>query len=282
MVAPHDLTFAQALGVEPLGADCFEGVYAERAQSARVFGGNVLGKTVMAASATFETPKVLHSLHGYFFRPATPGVDRSSRSIGFVTAAALRIVRCAFPSEELKRPASSSRLRPPRKAVSTNRRCPRPVIRMQWWPRSGCIPSSSSNSDLPHPTLMGFTRGLVVPCFDVHRTSETIRSSRLRRVPTSRITRAPQYGPGDSVYDELSGDASLDHALDVHRIPDLTKWHLSDLRCISISSNRSAIQGRIFAETGELIATMSQERLVRPLSGPLPERSEVGLWRPAP
>ena len=41
----------------------------------RVFGGQVLGQTVMAAGRTVEHDRGVHSMHGYFLRPGDPGQD---------------------------------------------------------------------------------------------------------------------------------------------------------------------------------------------------------------
>ena len=38
----------------------------------RVFGGQVLAQSIMAATRTVDEARVVHSLHGYFLRPGDP------------------------------------------------------------------------------------------------------------------------------------------------------------------------------------------------------------------
>ena len=45
----------------------------------RVYGGQVLGQALVAASRTVDDPeRHAHSLHAYFLRPGDPAVDRKS------------------------------------------------------------------------------------------------------------------------------------------------------------------------------------------------------------
>lgn len=39
--------------------------------SGRIFGGQVLGQSILAAQRTLPPDRVPHSLHGYFLRPGT-------------------------------------------------------------------------------------------------------------------------------------------------------------------------------------------------------------------
>jgi len=280
MVDPHELTFAQALGVEPLGEDRFEGIYADWAGSPRVFGGNVLGKAIMAASATVESPKVFHSIHGYFLRPATPG-DRPILQVERVRdgrSYSNREVRVLIEGKETARfllsfcvPEAGRDYQPLMPKVEA------PELEQA---EVGFHPFELIELGSAGPDEDGFyewTRRAWFRCASRAATEPSLKYAALAYISDHS---GMALRPGDEDYEENAGDASLDHSLYIHREPDLTKWHLFDLRCLSVSSRRSAIQGRIFAESGELVATMNQELLIRPLGGPPPELDRTGLWKP--
>ncbi len=58
----------RALGEDDRGQDLFEGD-SQKQPHGRVFGGQVLGQTLVAASRTVQRDRPVHSMHGYFLRP---------------------------------------------------------------------------------------------------------------------------------------------------------------------------------------------------------------------
>ena len=46
----------------------------------RVFGGQVLAQSIMAATRTVEPSRAIHSLHGYFLRPGDPSQNITGSS----------------------------------------------------------------------------------------------------------------------------------------------------------------------------------------------------------
>ena len=61
------------LDLEPLEHNLFRGM-SPQAGWQRVFGGQVIGQALVAASRTVEDTRSVHSLHGYFMRPGDPAV----------------------------------------------------------------------------------------------------------------------------------------------------------------------------------------------------------------
>jgi acyl-CoA thioesterase-2 len=61
------------LDLEPLENNLFRG-RSPQVGWQRVFGGQVIGQALVAASRTVETERQAHSLHGYFLRPGDPAV----------------------------------------------------------------------------------------------------------------------------------------------------------------------------------------------------------------
>ena len=80
----------QQLELERLEVNLFRGQSRDTG-SAQVFGGQVLGQALKAASATMEDGRVVHSLHAYFLRrgdfnkPIVYSVDRSRDGGSFST-----------------------------------------------------------------------------------------------------------------------------------------------------------------------------------------------------
>ena len=72
----------RVLELEPLEVNLFRG-QSQDVGSPQVFGGQVLGQALRAASATVDDARMVHSLHAYFLRrgdctaPIVYNVDRS-------------------------------------------------------------------------------------------------------------------------------------------------------------------------------------------------------------
>jgi acyl-CoA thioesterase-2 len=59
------------LDLEPLEQDLYRGVSPKEGWQ-RVYGGQVLGQALVAASRTVDEPRLAHSLHGYFILAGDP------------------------------------------------------------------------------------------------------------------------------------------------------------------------------------------------------------------
>jgi len=59
--------------------------------------------------------------------------------------------------------------------------------------------------------------------------------------------------------------ASLDHSLWFHRKPDLSDWLLLNVESPSASNTRGFNKGSIFNRTGQLVCSLTQEGLMRPI-----------------
>ena len=110
------------LDLERLEENIFRGV-SPKDRWQRVFGGQVLGQALVAATRTVED-RVCHSLHAYFLRPGDPRVpivyevDRSRDGLSFT---ARRVVAIQHGKPIFTMSASFQVVE---KVSSTNRRCP--------------------------------------------------------------------------------------------------------------------------------------------------------------
>src|SRR5438046_4187834 len=84
------------LDLEPLEVNIFRG-RSPKVGWQRVFGGQVIGQALVAATRTVPAERRAHSLHGYFIRPGDPEtpiiheVDRDRDGRSFTTRHAVAI-----------------------------------------------------------------------------------------------------------------------------------------------------------------------------------------------
>ncbi|MFK4529193.1 acyl-CoA thioesterase-2 [Bradyrhizobium japonicum] len=130
------------LDVERIKTNLFRGIN-PATRSRRVFGGQIIGQAMIAASRTTED-RLPHSLHGYFIRPGDPKVpiiyqverlrDGNSYPTRRVTALQHRNAVSAFwhRSMRKRRARSTTRLRwpgyPRRKELSDGELSKRPIF----------------------------------------------------------------------------------------------------------------------------------------------------------
>jgi acyl-CoA thioesterase-2 len=61
--------------------------------------------------------------------------------------------------------------------------------------------------------------------------------------------------------------ASLDHSLWIHRAVPVDQWFLFHKRTSTAQSSRGMVHSEFFSESGDLVASMSQEGLLRKRRG---------------
>jgi acyl-CoA thioesterase-2 len=256
------------LDVRPGRGDGFTGRSSGSARP-RLFGGQVLGQALAAAGRTVGPDRRPHSLHGYFLQPGDPHrpVDyevtqlREGRSFSTREVRARQGSRLIFtmtasfhgdePGLEHQSPAPSA---PPPYAVPTSADRPDewPDIYREW----GCldirrVPGLSSRAQawlrladaLPDDELL---HACVLACLS----DLTLLSAAL--VPHGIPPRHEGYLL-----------ASLDHAIWFHRPARVDDWLLYDQTSPATSNSRGLAVGRLLSADGTLIASVSQEGLLR-------------------
>jgi acyl-CoA thioesterase-2 len=276
---------AQVLALLDLAAieeDIFRG-HSAAGRVQRVFGGQVLGQALVAARRTVESSRICHSLHAYFLRPGDPRVpilyevDRSRdghsfsarRVVAIQHGKQIFILACSFqtpeegyvhqfpmpnvlPPEELEDETEAhrrnadhlpeglrewlTRPRPfevrPVVLDPPGDRPPRAPFDNVWFRAAGPVPG-----DLAQP-LLAFA------------SDATLLSTSL-------------LPHGKSIFSNLQV-ASLDHAMWFHRPINFDDWLLYAQDSPSASGARGFNRGAIFSRDGVLIASVTQEGLIRP------------------
>lgn len=264
--------------------DIFVG-HSPKQPNRRVFGGQVLGQSVVAASRTVPEDRAIHSLHGYFLRPGdiskpiTFGVQRlrdgrsfSARRVhayqdgvpilsmiaSFEVPAVGIEHQMEFPSnipDPESLPTASKWLEGIDHPMAKDWRENRPFdfryvdepifFKPAADPFAGTVVWIKTRDPLPAGTPQAVHRAALAYASDY-----TLLESVMRRHKLVWTT------PGMSI-------ASLDHAMWWHRPVAVDEWMLYVQESPSASEARGLGTGRIFSRNGELLATVAQEGMIR-------------------
>ena len=276
------------LDLEPLEVNLFRGQSRDLGGKA-VFGGQVIGQALVAASRTVEG-RLPHSLHAYFLRPGDMArpivyeVDRVRDGKSF-TARRVQAIQggevllsmiCSFqvpepgfehqaPMPEVPAPESLRPQRelvkewlaavpqvPPRIREAFERRTAvefRPVE-----PRNPLVPMV----DPPRQSFWVRSNGplpdapLLHACVLAYASDFSLLSTALRPHGVSWLT------PGLAV-------ASIDHALWFHRPFRVDDWLLYAMDSPTAQGGRGLSRGQFFDRAGSLVVSVAQESLMRRL-----------------
>jgi acyl-CoA thioesterase-2 len=248
----------------------------------RVFGGQVLAQSLVAATRTVEVRPV-HSLHGYFLRPGdielpiTFSVDRLRDGRSFST----RRVQAYQKGEPIFSMIASFQETDP--GLEHQDEFPLDI------PAPETLPSAAELiGDNPHPVAQYWAKARP---FDMRHVGSPIYFSvkgepvahqavwikALGDMPadsqlhTAALAYASDYSILESIYRRHGiawshpglKSASLDHAMWFHREPKVDEWMLYVQESPSASGGRGLALGRIFSQDGRLLATVAQEGMVR-------------------
>lgn len=272
------------LALERLDRDRFRGRSQDLGWGA-IFGGQVLGQALSAATQTVDADRSVHSLHGYFLRagdltrPILYDVDRlrdgSSFSARRVTAiqdgAAIFCLESSFQIEEegLEHQDPMPEVPPPEELMSERAmalaladRLPsklramataeRPIEIRPVEPRNPLRPVK--NPPVRHQWYRAIDRLPDEPA--LHRYLLAYASD-FSFLGTSMDPHGVSWlTPGMQV-------ASLDHAMWFHRPFRMDDWLLYAVDSASASGGRGLVRGRFFDQKGRLVASAVQEGLIR-------------------
>ena len=279
MTALDDLV--TLLDLEAIEVNIFRGVSPDENRQ-RVFGGQVAGQALVAATRTVEQGRFVHSLHAYFLRPGDPTVPilyqvdriRDGKSFTTLRVVAIQHGRAIFnlqASFHTPEPGASYQISPPldvpdpeslpdfktRMAPYRDRMgdyydLPRPIdlrhvdsdpFSRQGQPSFGQRVWLRADGNLPDdPTLHA--------CIVTYASDMTLLDTTVLPLGMSWET------PGMQM-------ASLDHAMWFHRPFRADDWLLYDQHPISTGNARGLAGGTIYTSDGALAASVVQEGLVR-------------------
>ena len=250
----------------------------------RVFGGQVLAQSLVAAERTVEGQRSPHSLHGYFLRagdinqPITFSVDRLRDGRSFST----RRVQAYQAGEPIFSMIASFQdhdaglehqetfpvdvpdpetLPSAAELIGPNSH---PVA--QYWAKARPFDMRHVGSPIyfnvdpqqqvPHQAVWIKALGTLPDDPALHRAALAYASDYSILEPIYRAHGIAWSHPGLK-------SASLDHAMWFHRNPKVDEWMLYVQESPSAQGGRGLSLGRIFSREGVLLATVAQEGMVR-------------------
>lgn len=262
------------LDLEQIEDDLFRGASPDT-DVQRVFGGQVLGQALTAATATVEADRNVHSLHAYFLLPGDPAapivyeVDRSrtgrsfstrrvvARQHGrniFVMSASYQIPETGLDHADARPEAPGPETLPaiPHEPADDGEDALWNILYRRWTafdirrvPDTGperrqvWLRTSAPLPDDPH-----LHTAVLAYVSDLTLLSTTLIRHKLLPHKEVQI-------------------ASLDHAIWFHRPARADEWLLYDQSSPSASGARGLAMGRLFTREGTLVATVVQEGLLR-------------------
>jgi acyl-CoA thioesterase-2 len=270
------------LDLEKVEDDVFRG-QSPQGRIQRVFGGQVLGQALVAATRTVEASRICHSLHAYFLRPGDPlvpilyEVDRSrdGRSFSVRRVVAIQngkqifVLAASFqtPEQGYEHQFPMPDVPPPEALedeIAARRKNPElmPELLREWLTRARPFetrpviidPPGDRPPRPPYDNVWFRAAGPVPGPFTLALLAYASDASLLS---TSLLPH------GKSIFSNLQV-ASLDHAMWFHRPFRFDDWLLYAQDSPSASGARGFNRGAIYARDGTLIASVAQEGLIRP------------------
>ncbi|MHB1129143.1 MAG: acyl-CoA thioesterase [Ilumatobacteraceae bacterium] len=270
------------LDLEPIEENIFRGQSPDENRQ-RVFGGQVAGQALVAASRTIDEPgRHVHSLHAYFLRPGDPGVpilyevDRIRDGRSFSTRRVVAIqhgkvifnLQASFQNREdglehqIAMPAG---IAPPESLPDfTARMAPHKEKLGEWYDRPRPIdlryvdndPFSRGGNSQPGQRVWLRADGSL-PDDEVLHACIVTYASDMTLLDTTLLPHGLSWSDGGLQM------ASIDHAMWFHRPFRADEWMLYDQSSISTSNARGLAGGSIFTQRGDLVITVVQEGLIR-------------------
>lgn len=275
-----------ALNLTDTGARTSEDIFTGPSQwmpLGRVFGGQVLAQSLVAAMRTIDEDRVVHSMHGYFLRPGdvnlpiTFSVDRihdgrsfsTRRTQAYQDGVPILSMIASFQDEDPgldHQTAMPSNVPDPESlpsAAEVLAKIDHPVA--SFWAnerpfdlRHVDVPIyfAADPQRTPHQAVWLKTVTALPDDPNLHRAALAYASDFTILEPILRAHSLAWGSPGLKA-------ASLDHAMWWHRFARVDEWMLYVQESPNAIGGRGLSTGRIYSRDGMLIASVAQEGMVR-------------------
>lgn len=261
--------------------DIFTGV-SHYMSSNRVFGGQVLAQSLVAASRTVADDRPVHSMHGYFLRAGdshrgiTFAVDRIHDGRSFSTRRTQAYqdgvpIFSMIASFQTVAPGMSHQIPMPTgvpapeslPSLDENLAAVGPEARARWGDRpfdfrhvAPPVYKSVEGGNVPSQMVWVRARRPLPDDPQLHRAALAYASDSTIQDSILRAHGIPWMTEGLNV-------ASLDHAMWWHRDGRVDEWMLYVQESGSASGGRGLSTGRIYSRDGVLLASVAQEVMAR-------------------
>jgi acyl-CoA thioesterase-2 len=269
--------------LQPLGNDRFLG-QSEDVGTHAVYGGQVLGQSLMAASRTVDASRPVHSMHAYFLLPGEHApieyaVDRVRDGRSFTTrhVVARQQDRIIFEmsasfqkvDDGLEHQFAMPEVAGPeglpsdlQQRIDLGDRLPAHV-RAKGLLLRGIEFRNVEPDDLLAPTPREAERSVWLRAIAPLPDDPVVHRALLAYASDNGLLSAALLPHGRSVLQGNMRIASLDHAMWFHRDFRMDDWLLYRLDSPSASGGRGLSRGSVFARDGRLVASAAQEGMLR-------------------
>jgi len=251
-----------------------------------LFGGQVLGQALAAAYETVESGRVAHSFHTYFLLPGDAKkpvvydveVVRDGRSFSARRVKAIQDGKNIFymtasfqvPEEGMHHQQANMPDVPPPEEVQSDiafyeknfDKIARPMQEALSYHRPvdiRSIDAANAYQAVKRPA----TRYIWMKARNTLQTSLSLHQAALAYTSDYHFLSTSLQPHGISVADKSLRIATIDHAMWFHRPVDLNQWLLYAMESPFSGGSRGLVRGQIFTQSGELIASTTQEGLMR-------------------
>jgi acyl-CoA thioesterase-2 len=275
-----------ALDLTDTGARTSEDIFTGISQPqplGRVFGGQVLAQSLIAAMRTIAPDRFVHSMHGYFLRPGdaelpiTFSVDRihdgrsfsTRRTQAYQNGLPILSMIASFQDvdegldHQVEMPSGLPDPESLPSAADVLAGIDNPVA-SDWATGRAFdmrhVPSpiyfAVQGEHVPHQAVWVRAKSRMPDDENVHRAALAYASDYSILEPIMRGHGIPWATPGLKA-------ASLDHAMWFHRFGRVDEWMLYVQESPTAGGGRGLSLGRIFSREGVLLASVAQEGMVR-------------------
>ncbi|WP_210506150.1 acyl-CoA thioesterase II [Naasia sp. SYSU D00057] len=275
-----------ALDLTDTGARTSEDIFTGPSQwspNGRVFGGQVLAQSLLAAVRTLAEDRIVHSMHAYFLRPGdvqhpiTFSVDRihdgrsfsTRRTQAYQQGLPILSMIASFQVEDVglehatpmpeglpepeSLPSAAEVLGAIEHPIARHWALSRPFD-MRHVPSPVYVRVEGER--VAHQAVWFRTIGPMPDEPNLHRAALAYASDYTILEPIQRRHGVPWTTPGLKM-------ASLDHAMWWHRFARVDEWLLYVQESPSAQGGRGLSQGRIYDRSGLLVASVAQEGMIR-------------------
>jgi len=273
------------LDLEPIEVNIFRGVSPDEGWQ-RVYGGQVIGQALVAASRTVEDQnRLAHSLHGYFLRPGDTTipilyeVDRIRDGKSFTTRRVVatqrgRAIFSMSVSFQVAEEGLEHQFEKPN--VKNPEDCPTQIELNEKF--SDDIPEAFKQRSLrPQPIEMRFVEPINqfkpvkmpphqntwIKAVDTMPDDPRLHQCLLAYASDMTLIDTAVRPHGLSWTDDNFQVASLDHAMWFHRPFKMDDWLLYAQDSPFAGGARGLSRGAFYTQKGELISSVAQEGLIR-------------------
>lgn len=272
------------LDLEPIEVNIFRGI-SPQDRSQRVFGGQVLGQALVAASRTVEN-RLAHSLHAYFLLPGDPKVpilyevdrSRDGKSFSSRRVVAIQHGRPIFhmsvsfdvaEQDQLEHQIDAPKVPRPDELPSEEDMRRKVIDRIPEQYRDHFLRPRPieikpvGRMDIFNPQKQPPHQAVWIRATDRLPDDVALQQCVLAYASDMTLLDTALMPHGIGWFDDRIQMASIDHAMWFHRPFRADEWLLYAQDSPSAFGSRGFNRGTIYTEDGRLVASVAQEGLMR-------------------